>query len=344
MATLDAGVMLAEISPDNPCGDDVEYAPEFLELEQVVHGKPEAQYGETVVAATPPDWKAAEALSLGLLSRSRDLRVAGYLTRALLNRRGLTGLAEGLALIEGLLDRQWDHVYPQLDPDDDNDPTARINALALLVEQAGTLVDVRVAPLAASRLHGVVTLRDIEYASGEIPTPEGVEVPSMASVDAIIADARDGAIATYEAALAARRSATRIETLLTERVGAAQSIDLSPLSKLLQHAASFLGERVGQEEPAAAADALAQDTAMSGGVSAAPAAAPVTGDVSSRQDVVKMIDKICAYYEKHEPSSPVPLLLVRARRLVDKSFMEILEDLAPEGLGQARQIGGIENE
>jgi type VI secretion system protein ImpA len=251
-------------------------------------------------------------------------------------------------LIEGLLDRQWDHVYPQLDPDDDNDPTARINALALLVEQAGTLVDARVAPLAASRLHGVVTLRDIEYATGEIPTPEGVEVPSMASIDAIIADARDGAIATYEAALAARRSTTRIETLLTERVGAAQSIDLSPLSKLMQHAASFLGERVSQEEPAAAADSLAQDAAMSGGMSggmsAAPAAAPVTGDVSSRQDVVKMIDKICAYYEKHEPSSPVPLLLVRARRLVDKSFMEILEDLAPEGLGQARQIGGIENE
>ena len=57
-----------------------------------------------------------------------------------------------------------------------------------------------------------------------------------------------------------------------------------------------------------------------------------------------MIDKICAYYERHEPSSPVPLLLMRARRLVDKSFMEILQDLAPEGMGQARQVGGIDNE
>ena len=64
MATLDAGVMLAEISPDNPCGSDVEYDPEFLELELVVNGKPDVQYGETVVAATPPDWKAAEALAI----------------------------------------------------------------------------------------------------------------------------------------------------------------------------------------------------------------------------------------------------------------------------------------
>jgi type VI secretion system protein ImpA len=66
--------------------------------------------------------------------------------------------------------------------------------------------------------------------------------------------------------------------------------------------------------------------------------------VNSRQDVIRLLDKICAYYQRHEPSSPVPLLLNRARRLVDKNFMEILEDLAPEGLGQARQVGGIENE
>jgi type VI secretion system protein ImpA len=57
-----------------------------------------------------------------------------------------------------------------------------------------------------------------------------------------------------------------------------------------------------------------------------------------------MIDRICAYYERYEPSSPVPLLLQRARRLVDKNFMEILQDLAPEGMSQARQVGGIENE
>jgi len=37
----------------------------------------------------------------------------------------------------------------------------------------------------------------------------------------------------------------------------------------------------------------------------------------------------------------VPLLLKRARRLVTKSFLDILEDLAPEGVTQARQIGGV---
>jgi type VI secretion system protein ImpA len=69
-----------------------------------------------------------------------------------------------------------------------------------------------------------------------------------------------------------------------------------------------------------------------------------SGDIVDRQDVIRMIDRICTYYERHEPSSPVPLLLARARRLVDMSFMEVLQDLAPDGMGQARHIGGIEKE
>ncbi|MBB5412717.1 type VI secretion system protein ImpA [Paraburkholderia sp. HC6.4b] len=343
MATLLAGEMLADISAASPCGDDLEYDPDFLALEQVVHGKPEVQFGETMVAATPPDWKVAEALSLDLLAKGRDLRVAVHLARALLNRRRFPGFAEGLALVEGLLEQRWDHVYPQLDPDDDNDPTARVNALAALVEPSGMLVDVRDAPLASSRAHGGVSLRDIEYATGEVPLPKGVEAASLSSIDAVIADAHQDAAEAHTALLAATHSAMRIETVLTERVGAARSIDLSPLSRLLRRAADFLGERL--DVPGGAPQASPNGDVTPGeSAGAAPAPVPLSGDITDRQDVIRMIDKICAYYERHEPSSPLPLLLRRARRLVDRNFMEILQDLAPEGVRQARQAGGIENE
>jgi type VI secretion system protein ImpA len=266
-----------------------------------------------------------------------------HLTRALLNRRGFAGFAEGLALVEGLLEQRWDHVYPQLDADDDNDPTARVNALAALVEPSGMVLDVRDAPLASSRAHGVVSLRDIEYATGEVPLPKGIEAPSLSSIDAVIADAHADAAAAHTALLEALHSAMRIETVLTERVGAARSIDLSPLTRLLRRAADFVGERV--DVPADASQAPSDGEVATGErTSAAPAAVPLSGDITDRQDVIRMIDKICAYYERHEPSSPIPLLLLRARRLVDKNFMEILQDLAPEGVSQARQVGGIENE
>jgi type VI secretion system protein ImpA len=54
------------------------------------------------------------------------------------------------------------------------------------------------------------------------------------------------------------------------------------------------------------------------------------------------LDKICDYYERYEPSSPLPMLLKRAKRLATKSFLDILEDLTPDGVSQARIIGGVE--
>ena len=51
--------------------------------------------------------------------------------------------------------------------------------------------------------------------------------------------------------------------------------------------------------------------------------------IASRDDVVRAIDRICDYYSRYEPSSPVPLLLKRARRLATGSFVDIVRDLAP---------------
>jgi type VI secretion system protein ImpA len=57
--------------------------------------------------------------------------------------------------------------------------------------------------------------------------------------------------------------------------------------------------------------------------------------------VFKALDKICDYYEKHEPSSPIPLLLRRAQKLSSMTFLEIIRELAPGGLDEAHRAGGI---
>jgi type VI secretion system protein ImpA len=67
---------------------------------------------------------------------------------------------------------------------------------------------------------------------------------------------------------------------------------------------------------------------------------PVSDEVNSRDDVIRLLDKICDYYSEHEPSSPVPLLLNRAKRVAKMSFLELLRELAPSGLDQAEALGG----
>lgn len=66
--------------------------------------------------------------------------------------------------------------------------------------------------------------------------------------------------------------------------------------------------------------------------------------INSRQDITRILDQICLYYEKNEPASPVPLLLKRAARLVDKNFFEIIQDMAPESFTQIQKLIGESKE
>ena len=58
----------------------------------------------------------------------------------------------------------------------------------------------------------------------------------------------------------------------------------------------------------------------------------LSGEIASRSDVVRVLDKICEYYERFEPTSPVPIFMKRARRLVTMSFVDVIRDLAPEAM------------
>jgi len=131
MNKVDIDALLQEFEPAAPCGPNLEYDSAFIELEQLVLGKPEVQYGTTIIPAVLPEWKHVQRLAIVLLERSRDLRLTVHLLRANLSLHGIEGLADSLSLIERLLDEHWDHVHPELDADDDMDATLRVNSLAV---------------------------------------------------------------------------------------------------------------------------------------------------------------------------------------------------------------------
>ncbi|RWK42219.1 type VI secretion system protein TssA [Mesorhizobium sp.] len=73
-------------------------------------------------------------------------------------------------------------------------------------------------------------------------------------------------------------------------------------------------------------------------------AEPSTGlpdRISSRDDVVKCLDLVVAFYDRTEPSSPIPHLARRVRRMVHMDFVELMEDLAPSGLKEFRLLAGV---
>jgi len=346
MSIVDVDVLLQEVAPDAPCGPNLEYDPLFLELEQNALGKPEVQYGSTIVPAVPPEWKLVKKQAFDLLGRSRDLRVAMPLLRALLALHAIPGFADGLRLIERLVEERWDSVHPQLDPDDDNDPTLRINSLATLTDNTTIIRDIKDTAFVQLPVLGSLTLRVLELASGELPPPKGETAVSQASIDAALRDVRPEAL--LEAAHAvgqAHDSVVKLEAALVRQVGNAHALDFGALERQLRRMRDTLAPHLPQiEEADAMAEIANQDSAAGDAPAARPAGvpAPISGEINSRADVVRMLDKILVYYQRNEPSSPVPMLLERAKRLAPKSFFEIMEELAPESVSQLRILRGPE--
>jgi type VI secretion system protein ImpA len=342
MASIDVETLLAPASEDPPpCGQDLEYDRAFVELERIAVGKPERQMGSEVTPAEDPDWKVLAQQAQALLGRTKDLRVAAHLAKAQLRLGGLNGFADGVRLVRGLLERYWDGVHPQLDPDD-GDPTARVNALLGLGDPA-TVAAVRLAPLVDHRLVGRFNLRDILSALGEYQLAEGQSAPDIATIEAAFDAVEVPALtAIFNAINGARDDLSTIESLVGEKVGSSRSVSMSKLSGLLdqahKHVATRLERRVPAAEEAGGETNGASPDGAAGGDAPRRGGAP--GQIRSREDVVRTLDLIMGYYQRAEPSSPVPLLLNRAKKLATMSFVDIVKDMVPGAMSQIQVIGG----
>ena len=341
---MDLEALLNDISEDAPSGENLEYDPDFTALLLAAEIKEEQQIGDEVVEATPPDYNDIRDKASALLERSHDLRVAMHLAMAELSTGGFSGFGEALTYARRLLQDRWETCHPQLDADDDNDPTMRVNAMMALVDQVGILRAVRRAPLTESRGFGRFSFRDIEFATGARALPADMDAaPELSMIAAAFQDTDSEALSGLHATVATiREDVNAIDDVFSEQIPG-QGPDLDPLKSLLTELHRKLGEYVGGEAGEAAEaegdDQMAPVAQLGGG-----AQASFSGGVNSPDDVLKALDQILSYYARSEPSSPLPILLERAKRLVRADFLTIMRDIAPDGVTNVRLVGGLPEE
>lgn len=358
MPPLDSGP-LAPVSNDLPAGENLELHPDFGAMERAAQGKPEVQYGNTVEAAVPPDWRETATLAEGLLTRTHDLRVLVQLAIARLHLDGLPGFAKVIATIRQELDTNWAHVHPQLDPEDDNDPMQRSNALTLLRDPARVLRTLREMPLAGNARIGRVSWRDIAVMNGALePLPDKAKM-TASEVLGIFRDSDKAQIAaTREALDVLVVEIPAIVTVFDREAGPGNGPDYNhqdfPLLKILrdmQREVTHYQAAVSETPEAAEAGSEPDEPGAAPGEAAAPRAsgrsfANITAisGLNKREEALHALELAANYYRTHEPSSPLPLLIERAKRLAGMEFMDILRDLAPDGLSQAQLVAGATNE
>jgi type VI secretion system protein ImpA len=343
MASLPIDSLLEPVPGPSPCGKDMEYEPAFLELQELARGKPEQAIGDKVKAAQEPAWPKVREAAQALFGSTKDLRVAGILHLAVLKTSGIAGLESGLSLMNGLLDRYWDQVYPLLDAEDNNDSTMRVNSLIAGLVNDDVLGAVRTTPLVDSRQFGKHSLRSYRLATGVLKAdPDAAETepkPEMNRIEAAFSDVPlESLTAVAELLNAAQSHLNAIQHVLLDKGGGIPE-DLKPLTADLRDMKALIDAQLSRR--GVDVGTLSSGNAGEAGSGAGGNEAP-SGAVRNRSDVLATIDRICEYYSRAEPSSPVPLLLQRAKRLVNKDFMEIVRDLTPAGVSEAEVIGGLE--
>jgi type VI secretion system protein ImpA len=210
---VDVSLLISAVPGALPCGNDLEYDADFLQLARDAEGKPERTMGDSVQPAQPPQWPLIQQAAEALLQRSKDLRIANYLLQSDIALNGIAGLANGLSLIYELLRQYWPNVHPQLDADDNNDSTVRINALCTIACDTNLRL-LGESSLTRSPVFGSVSLRAAMSASGLQPSSD----------EALTADGLTAALhssdpeqirSSYSSASQAQISAEAIEQFAT---------------------------------------------------------------------------------------------------------------------------------
>ena len=324
-------VWLSPLNEASACGPNLEYEPEFLELLQAT-GKAANQFGP----GEPADWPRIQELAQSLLSRTRDLRLAMWWGRACVNLEGFAALPSALTLMHGLLDRFWETLHPLPDVDD-SDSLARLSVIDGLNKLDSLLGDVRNARLLNDPRFAALKARDVEIAMGKLAARADEAARTQGQVTGMISEApADAAAALGAQAHAAMASLGAIHSLMTERFRADLVVDLATMRGIASSVVAVVPKIVQSEAVAEATSAqkaeVAAEPVRRGGVSS----------VDTRADALRAIELVCAYLERNEPTNPAQLLLHRAARVIDKNFLQLVKELAPDSMKDVAKIMGVD--
>lgn len=314
----DIEALLQPVRNDAPAGDDLAFSNEFDAIQEARRADdPTLDQGDWVRELKEADWRTVAEQSAALLrSRSKDLRPAVWLAEALGMSDGFAGLAQGFDLVQGLLERYWDDMYPRLEGGDLDE---RAGNLSWLVQRAIQVV--RQTPLADD---GGASYSWVDYESARALQPildkaDDDDLDSLAAGRVTLAqfgsaasntpDAYYGRTMAYLGAL--RESMARLEHAVDALFGQAGPT-FSPLREVVEQIGELvarLARDAGVGTPATAGAAVAENTKAP---TALQAQETFSGPLHSRAQALAQLRAVAEYFRHTEPHSPVAYLAAKA--------------------------------
>lgn len=325
---------------------------------QLMEGDPDAA----------PDWQAVVyQSSVALQDEAKDLRLAAWLTEALTYVHGFAGFRDGYTVIQQLIEQYWEDLYPK-DDDDDEDPrrtlVAPLTSLTGTEEKGVVLRALRTASLTPTSQTKMTLLDHIQAEQIEMIADPDQKRRRLES-GAVSLDAFESTLQSSSASFgeelnqdleAAITTFNRVDDMLSERCGYDEYDELitppsSDVRNALKQAQELvvrgyrLGDGTDDESTTTGegeADALS-DTANVGSATSASAGTAVPGQINTREDAFKALDKVARFFQKTEPHSPVSYLIDRAIKWGRLPLPELLNEIIADetSLEQVAKLTGV---
>jgi len=310
---LSIAQLLVPVSVQEACGVDLSFSAEVDDIVQArTHDDPSLAQGEWVAALKEADWDFVAARCAALIeSRSKDLRLAVWLTEAHAKLRGLRGLGDGFALLAGLCERYWDGMFPL--PDDGGDHGQRSGNLAWLLARTPQLV--RHMPVSED---GSVSMADFDMArqrmnsaaqGGADPwgAPGGGEAAAGPGLAELAAARRRNSASFNQRLLDDARyclaSLAQLQTVADAKLGA-DGPGFGAARDALLNAIDFIEPLT----PGAMADAAAG----AGAPVASKETATAPRGLQGRHQALAQLRDVAEFFRRTEPHSPVAYLADKA--------------------------------
>jgi type VI secretion system protein ImpA len=336
---------LTALSAEEPCGPNLEYDPEYVALLTRMIPRGDTQLGDFIKAPEEPNWGEIERECRQMLSRSRDITILLLLLRCRIHVAQASGVREVLEILIGWLERYPDHVHPQLTIDGEYDPTVRANALLALIDPEGVLGDLREVVLVKSSAMRL-GIRDVERAFA-IPRLSDALAPD--SVYRQLNDLVHAGDANVLALIDSARLAHRLRDWLLAHMRENVS-DLDVFFRLLGYFYREDSEPFGVHREQRKSSVEAESSFSSGQEAetedstedenqSVSGSLPLAEGTSvslppmkvspgaAREQAMQTIRSVREWFEQYEPSSPVPVLLRQAERLIGRKFSEVAQEI-----------------
>jgi type VI secretion system protein ImpA len=340
---LDLERLITPISEAMPCGQDMSFSSEFDAIAEARRSDdPTLEQGDWVADLKSAEWPSVvKQCNAVLLTKTKDMRVAAWLTEASARTESFAGLAQGYRLIAQLCEAYWDGIYPN------DDIEERIGSLSWLLSNSSRWI--RELPLIDNGPQARYGMNDFEAARSKRNNSSGDsfgEVDTRPSME-VLDSARRGTSYDFYVQLTIAlpeciSAVKELERVMDARLGLdgpsfTSLIDqLVSVDRLAKRFARDAGVSVEGDFTDSETETESASPVSSGGVSSGSNFTGNAGDIAGRKQALAELRRVAEYFRRTEPHSPVAYLAERAARWGEMPLHIWLKTVVKEGTSLAQ--------